>query len=124
MEDPVLVVVDIIDACDRCPLLGDSVFCHDIGNEIARQSGIGKTVGVRIIQLTKLAAAVTHIHCRAKIFVRPVCDHGVCPPGRQPWLMFSGGWNRCVGICRRWAQGGCRRICRRMIIRLFSNPPR
>ena len=60
MENPVLFIVDIIDAGNSGPLLGNPVFCNQIGNEITRQSRIRKTIGVGIIQLTELAAAVTN----------------------------------------------------------------
>jgi hypothetical protein len=36
MEHPVLVIVDIINPTNRGQLLRNSVFCDQIGNEIAR----------------------------------------------------------------------------------------
>ena len=62
MEYPVLVIVDIINPPNRGQLLRDSVFCDQIGDEIARQPRVGKTIGIRVVQLAELAAAVANIH--------------------------------------------------------------
>ena len=71
MKNPVLFIVDIIDAGDGGPLLGDTVFCNQIGNEITCQPRVGKTIGVGIIQLTELAAAVTNSRGRTEILGTP-----------------------------------------------------
>ncbi len=62
MKDPVLVVVDIVDAADSGQLLRDSVLRDQIGDKIAGYPCVGKTIGIGIIQLAELAAAVTNIH--------------------------------------------------------------
>jgi hypothetical protein len=62
MEYPVLVIVDIINTPNRSQLLRDSVSCDQIGNKITGQPRIGETVGIRVIQLAKLAAAVANIY--------------------------------------------------------------
>ena len=62
MEDPILVIVHVIDTADSGPLLGNPVPCYQICDEIACQPGIGETVGIRIVQLAELPAAVTNIH--------------------------------------------------------------
>ena len=62
MEYPVLVIVDIIDTADRSQLFRDSVSCDQIGDEITCQPRVGKTIGIRVVQLAELAAAVANIH--------------------------------------------------------------
>lgn len=61
MEYPVLVIVDIINTADRSQLLRDSVSCGQIGDEITRQPRVGKTIGIRVVQLTELGALLLSI---------------------------------------------------------------
>jgi hypothetical protein len=62
MEDPILVIIHVIDTADGGNLLCNPVSGDQVGYEIACQPGIGETVGIRIVQLAELATAVTNIH--------------------------------------------------------------
>lgn len=62
MEYPVFVIVDIINTPNRGHLLRNFVSYDQIGDKITRQSGVGKTIGIRVVQLAELAAAVANIH--------------------------------------------------------------
>jgi hypothetical protein len=62
VKDPVLVIVDVVDAADSGPLSGDFVFRDQIGDNVARYPCVGKTIRIAIVQLAKLAAAVTNTH--------------------------------------------------------------
>lgn len=62
MEDPILVIVHVIDTADGGDLLCDPVSRDQVGDKIACQPGIGETIGIRIVQLAELATAVTNIH--------------------------------------------------------------
>lgn len=62
MKNPVFVVVHVIDSGDSGQLLCNAIFGDEIGHDIAGQSRIGETVGIGIIQLAELAAAVANIH--------------------------------------------------------------